>query len=224
MKSGMRIVDVAVVHTLTQSKINTESNRESTVTDEEASNAESESDHEQDLESKRMEKRMIATESVESFKRRKYANMIRDYGAEFSTAAVETTGGFGKEFRELLDDIAHEAMANESGWEKQEVITGIKHAAAVAIQVGNARVIQENRSRIIRSHTNVIRSATVHKDKAGRRNRNKQKQSVNVLASPASANPSAPCTSISLSSSSSSSHRPATEFLLPSSFSVASAC
>src|ERR1700720_2338680 len=157
---------------------------------------------------------MIAMESVESFKRRKYANMIRDYGAEFSTAAVETIGGLGKEFRELLHDIAHEAMANESGWEKQEVITGIRHAAAVAIQVGNVRVIQENRSRIIRSHTNNVK---IHEDKRGRRNtnRNKQKQNVSLPASPASAT-SANSSSSTPSSSSSSSYfnRPATEFLL----------
>jgi hypothetical protein len=80
---------------------------------------ESESSGSEEKEEAITQENMMTTESVENMKRRKYRNMIRDYGASFTTAAVETMGGLGKEFRDLLDDMALEAMVNESGWEKK---------------------------------------------------------------------------------------------------------
>jgi hypothetical protein len=93
----------------------------------------------------------------------------------------------------------------------KEIISGIRNAAAVAIQVGNARLIQENRSRILKRQVNFVRSENYER---GNRKRMRQKQNMNPLSS----------TTTSTSTSSAHSNRPVTELLLPSSFSVASAC
>jgi hypothetical protein len=175
MKSGMRIVDVAVVHPLTQVRVSKE------IEANEESEEESESgDSDEVEEAETQDMRMITIESVENMKRRKYKSLIRDYGAGFNTAAVETMGGLGKEFRDLLDDIAHEAMTNESGWEKEEIISGIRNAAAVAIQIGNARLIHENRNRILRRQVNLIRREASER---GNRNKRRQRQNTNILSS-----------------------------------------
>ncbi|MGH2639065.1 MAG: hypothetical protein ACRDF4_07275, partial [Rhabdochlamydiaceae bacterium] len=131
LKSGMRIIDVAVVHPLTRARVSKEIDRDGDADRDRNGDGDLDysmeenvvpvahepevSEHMRQCHTTRM---LTSTESVEYMKRRKYANMIREYGAEFSTAAIETTGGLGKEFRELLNDIAHEAMVNASGWDK----------------------------------------------------------------------------------------------------------
>ena len=201
----MRIVDVAAAHPLTRMRVSKEivgfRNEESLL---ESSDSVQKGEAE-------AEKSMLTTESVENFKRRKYKTLIRDYGASFNTAAVETTGGLGKEFRDLLDDIAHEAIINQSGWEKEEIISGIRNASAVAIQIGNARLIHENRSRILRRQ---IYRARGDSESDGTRNQNSKRQKRNHKPSST--------TAFSTSTSATHSNRPVTEFLLPSSFSVAS--
>ena len=100
---------------------------------------------------------MVATKIAEELKRKKYKVLIKENRATFSTAAVETTGGLGKEFRELIDFVSLAAQEEKCGWEPNEIINGMKCAAAVAIQVGNARLMIENRNRIAKRHLYNIR-------------------------------------------------------------------
>jgi hypothetical protein len=110
---------------------------------------------------------MVATKAAEKDKLKKYAKLVSDYGAKFSTAAAETTGGLGKEFRELIEFISIVAQEEREGWEMTEVVNGIRCAVAVAIQVGNARIITESRNRIAKSRLEHIRR--VERVKAGAR-------------------------------------------------------
>ena len=91
---------------------------------------------------------MVATKTAEDAKRKKYARLTRENSARFITAAMETTGGMGKELRDFLDDVSLIAQEERNGWEAMEVASGIRCAAAIAIQVGNARIITESRHRI----------------------------------------------------------------------------
>jgi hypothetical protein len=60
---------------------------------------------------------------------------------------MESTGGMGEELRELIDFVSLVSQSEMNGWDATEVANGIRCAAAVAIQVGNARVIMESRHR-----------------------------------------------------------------------------
>ena len=92
-------------------------------------------------------------------KRKKYKKLMEENNAQFSTAAVETTGGLGKEFRELIAFVSLVAQEESCGWEPDEIINGVKCAAAVAIQIGNARLMIENRNRIAKRHLYVARQS-----------------------------------------------------------------
>lgn len=100
---------------------------------------------------------MVATKAAEKEKSKKYAKLISEYGARFQTAAAETSGGLGKEFRELIEFISIVAQEEREGWEMREVVNGLRCAVAVAIQVGNARIITESRNRIAKSCLEHIR-------------------------------------------------------------------
>jgi hypothetical protein len=109
---------------------------------------------------------MAAAKKAEDFKRNKYKLLTHENGAKFSTAAVETTGGLGKEFRDLIDFVSLVAQEERWGWEPNEIINGMKCAAAVAIQIGNARLIIESRNRIAKRHLYNIRQDRVAWTKA----------------------------------------------------------
>ena len=218
MKSGMKIIDVAVVHPFTQAKLHSHSSAQTHTTDstDEEGRSLADSNTTSNNESNADERRnggMSATEAVEKMKRRKYATLIRDYGASFSTAVAETTGGLGKEFRDLLDDIAHEALGNESGWEKEEMIAGATQAVAVAIQIGNARLIHANRNQILKRQ---LYSISRGQERKSRQRKSKRRASTSTSIS------SVPAPAFTFTSQ--HSHRPAAEFSLPSSSSVASMC
>ena len=59
---------------------------------------------------------MVATTVAEKDKQRKYAKLVAEYGAKFSTAAAETTGGLGMEFRQLIEFISIVAQEEREGW------------------------------------------------------------------------------------------------------------
>jgi hypothetical protein len=231
MKGGMCIVDVAAAHGLTLVRVNAEIGVDSTDVDSDSERSDGGSaESELDLQNRlacHLSSREKTLEAVELAKRRKYKELIRDHGATFTTAAVETTGGLGKELRELLDQIGHEAMSNQIGWSKDEVITGVQNAVAVAIQVGNARLIQDNRTRIVRSKLEEVKGAEGRQArKGGTRRRGKSRKDLpkhkdsseqkDLSEHKESTNPP--------HITSSQSNRPATVVSLPSSFSVASAC
>jgi len=100
---------------------------------------------------------MAATRYAEGEKSRKYKRRIDENRAKLLTAAVESTGGFGKQFREFLTFVSLVAQEEECGWEAGEISNGIRCAAAVAIQVGNARIVTESRNSIARRRLEGIR-------------------------------------------------------------------
>ena len=187
----IHIIDVTVVHPLTQNRV-TGSRDTDTAADTADRTA------------------MPATDQIEKLKRQKYKKLIADHDALFSTAAVETTGGLGKEFRELLKDVAHEAQTNVSGWELGDIMTGMRSAVAVAIQIGNARLIKDNRNRILKKHLYYIRQEERLRSAPSTRrktqNRGTGRQSLGTQQIPTIID------------------RPLTDLLPPPSFSVSSMC
>ena len=101
-------------------------------------------------------------------KQTKYADMISKYGAKFTGAALETTGGFSKGFRDLIQVIMRESINKCTGWDKEELIKGIINAVAVAVQVGNARIIKDNRYQILKRN--------LKKEKQEKKKRRKEKK------------------------------------------------
>ena len=207
-RSGLIIGDVTAVNPLTAAR--TRNSQGTTGTD-------SESDSE-DWEDTRSSRGSIdlgpgthVTDATERWKRRKYAKLIESFKATFHTAAVETTGGLGKELRELLDKVAREALTNETGWDKGDLLTGMTQAIAVAIQIGNANLIHANQTRILRGPVAPIQHGSATRTSSRRRLRRRG---------------AAPCSGTTCNTSASQappSIGPATEFSLLPSFSVAAA-
>src|SRR4051794_9488156 len=93
---------------------------------------------------------VMVAKAAEDAKRKKYATLLKENKARFLTAAMESTGGMGKELRELIEFVSLVSKSEMNGWDATEVTNGIRCAAAVAIQVGNARVIMESRRQLAR--------------------------------------------------------------------------
>src|SRR4029077_5631375 len=72
----------------------------------------------------------------------------------FLTAGAFTTGGLCDEFRELIQLISMIAQRETSGWDPDEVIEGVRGAVAVAIQEGNAWVVNDSWNRIAQRNFN----------------------------------------------------------------------
>jgi hypothetical protein len=109
--SAMHIVDATIVHSLSKTNIRRSTCRESGVPTLNATDS---------------EVVMSAASAAEELKRSKYKRLVEENHAQFSTAAMETTGGFGKEFRELISFVSLVAQEEHSGWEPNEVINGIR--------------------------------------------------------------------------------------------------
>jgi len=72
------------------------------------------------------------------------------YQALFFTAAVESTGGIGKEFRYIINLIGENAVSIASGYETGEVVGVLHSSVAVAVQNGCGRIIRDNRIQVVR--------------------------------------------------------------------------
>ena len=70
--------------------------------------------------------------------------MVDENYAVFHTAAAWTTGSLGKEFRQLIELVFSIAQEDRGGWDPAEVMAGIRGSVAVAIQVGNAVVLEQS--------------------------------------------------------------------------------
>ena len=112
----------------------------------------------------------------------------------------------------LLKDVAHEAQTNVSGWELGEITTGMRSAVAVAIQIGNARLIKDNRNRILKKHLYYIRQEERLRSAPSTRRKTQNRRIVRLSLG------STACTPPNLTII----DRPLAEFLLPPSFSVSS--
>ena len=84
------------------------------------------------------------TATIERRKNRHYQKMVEENYAVFHTAAACTTGSLGKEFRQLIELISSIAQEDRGGWDPAEVMAGIRGSIAVAIQVGNAVVLEQS--------------------------------------------------------------------------------
>jgi hypothetical protein len=91
--------------------------------------------------------------AAEQAKRRKYRTLIHEHGALFSTAALHSTGGMGPELIELLEHIQTSSCTFDSPWEAQELAYLSKAVIAIALQVGNARVMTANKMAVLRTIT-----------------------------------------------------------------------
>jgi hypothetical protein len=88
--------------------------------------------------------------AAEGAKRRKYRSLIHEHGALFSTAALHSTGGMGPELIKLLEHIQTSSCTFDSPWEAQELAYLSKAVIAIALQVGNARVMTANKMAVLR--------------------------------------------------------------------------
>ena len=87
---------------------------------------------------------------AEKEKWEKYQELCGNYQAQFFTAAVESTGGIGKEFRYIINLIGENAVSIASGYETGEVVGVLHSSVAVAVQNGCGRIIRDNRIQVIR--------------------------------------------------------------------------
>ena len=92
----------------------------------------------------------IAKHAAEKEKWEKYQELCGNYQALFFTAAVESTGGIGKEFRYIINLIGENAVSVASGYETGEVVGVLHSSVAVAVQNGCGRIIRDNRIKVIR--------------------------------------------------------------------------
>jgi hypothetical protein len=72
---------------------------------------------------------------------KKYAEMTRRCKAIFVPFAVETYGGICDQGNAFVRDLIKLSSAHQVVWQPSEVVYTIRHAIAVALQVGNARAV-----------------------------------------------------------------------------------
>ena len=80
----------------------------------------------------------------EKQKIRKYESEVHKEGIEFAPFVVETTGGFGARAEKVVKAMVEETMASSNpGLAAGSVGQFIRRTISVAVQIGNAMVIQE---------------------------------------------------------------------------------
>jgi hypothetical protein len=100
--------------------------------------------------------------AMEKRKNKHYQELINAnqsiFPTVFYTAGAFTTGGLCDEFRELITVISTIAQSERSGWNPADVVDGVRGAIAVAIQVGNAMVLNDSWNRIaFRNYNRLLR-------------------------------------------------------------------
>jgi hypothetical protein len=108
---------------------------------------------------------------VEKRKTKHYRQLIQDMQSmypdsviRFHTAGAFTTGGMCCEFQELIKIINLMAQRETGGWDPEEVMEGLRGCIAVAIQRGNAMIVNESWNRI--AHRNYRRLLKPDKHRA----------------------------------------------------------
>jgi hypothetical protein len=98
---------------------------------------------------------------VEKRKNKHYKELLENMRAiysdstvHFHTAGAFTTGGLCGEFRELIKVVSIMAQRERGGWDPVEVMEGLKGCVAVAIQQGNAMVLNDSWNRIAQRNYN----------------------------------------------------------------------
>jgi len=141
----------------------------------------------------------IIHEVADKRKNRHYRKLIENmrkqypgHDVQFVTAGAFTTGGLGKPFQNLIKTVNVIAQQEKGGCDPEEIIDGLRGCVAVAIQQGNAMVVNDSWNRI--SGRNYRRILPPDKST--------ESVSLHVVTVPASGS------------------APSTEFSLPSSFSA----
>ena len=70
------------------------------------------------------------------------------HDVQFITAGAFTTGGLGKLFQNLIKTVNVIAQQEKGGCDPEEIIDGLRGCVAVAIQQGNAMVVNDSWNRI----------------------------------------------------------------------------
>ena len=104
----------------------------------------------------------IIYSTMEKRKNKHYQELVKAnqsiFKTLFLTAGAFTTGGLCCEFKDLIDTINVIAQNETSGWDPADVIDGVRGAIAVAIQKGNAMVLDESWNRIAsRNYNRLLR-------------------------------------------------------------------
>jgi hypothetical protein len=85
--------------------------------------------------------RLVATQA-EQEKHAKYDKLARERGARLVPFATETMGAFGKEAETFVHKMADHAAASGASVSRAELLYGVVSAVQVAVQRGNALMIQ----------------------------------------------------------------------------------
>jgi hypothetical protein len=85
---------------------------------------------------------LAAAHQAEKRKQTKYAAMAKTQQASFVAFAVETYGGMGKQGRKLIKKIASVAQDRQQMVSEKEVRQRGEASVAIAVQTGNARIMQ----------------------------------------------------------------------------------
>lgn len=98
--------------------------------------------------------------AMEKRKNKHYEELVENSRSfcdtQFFTAGAFTTGGLCDEFRELISVISMIAQRETSGWDPGEVVDGIRGSIAVAIQEGNAWILNDSWNRIAHRNFNLL--------------------------------------------------------------------
>ena len=84
---------------------------------------------------------LAAARAAEKEKNRKYEEMARLQKATFVPFAVETFGGMGDCASDFVKQLISEGRKHAYVWAPYEIVYGIQHSVAVAIQRGNAAML-----------------------------------------------------------------------------------
>ena len=88
--------------------------------------------------------RLHAAESAERAKLAKYTALAHKSKVTFYPFAVESIGDVGKHASLFLQNLTREALSLRYAWVPREVVYGIRHSVAVAVQKGNASIISSS--------------------------------------------------------------------------------
>jgi hypothetical protein len=83
-------------------------------------------------------KQLRTAENAATQKKRKYAEMCENIGANFIPFAIESYGGYSQDALSLIQQIGVFASTHLSAWSKKEIMTNLTAAIAISVQRHNA--------------------------------------------------------------------------------------
>jgi hypothetical protein len=83
-------------------------------------------------------KQLQTAENAATQKKKKYAQMCENIGANFIPFAIESYGGYSRDALSLIEQIGVFASTHLSAWSKREIMTNLTAAIAISVQRHNA--------------------------------------------------------------------------------------